>query len=505
MTLLQSSALYRLWLFLRYAYGDSSLRRALAALGRTCAGWFRDSRLVRFLCRERKTLWPQSLTCRVLTACTACPGDLLHRWYLAWQATFDDSFFANLAFQLGHGTAIAESWYILCLWTIPFLYWDNAYSLIAFAFLLVLFHAGAMRHRSFRLDMADIGGFPLVFFLAVLLAVPLSYRPDLSARFLWYHLPAALCVLVTVSAVRCGEDLKRLCAGATGVTAAASIYGVFQRIRGVRVNLSYVDLTLNPDMPGRVMSYFDNPNTFGEVLVILLPLVLSLAICAKSRMGKVLAGGVWAVGTAALVMTYSRAGWVGFALSVGLMVLVLRPGLIPALLLLCAAAIPLLPSAVWIRILTIFNFSDTTTSSRFPLYDAALSLLRQSPVYGGGLGVDAVKAYIRAYRLYKGTAPFVHAHNFYLEVWMETGLLGITSFLASMAWSVKRGFWAVQKAAPSPARTITCGASAGLCGIALCGMADYPWHYPRVMVIFWFLFAMALAGVKVCRREAEQP
>ena len=50
---------------------------------------------------------------------------------------------------------------------------------------------------------------------------------------------------------------------------------------------------------------------------------------------------------------------------------------------------------------------------------------------------------------------------------------------------------------------MTCAAASGLCGITLCGMADYPWHYPRIQVVDWFLFAMVLAGVKVCRAEAE--
>ena len=36
-----------------------------------------------------------------------------------------------------------------------------------------------------------------------------------------------------------------------------------------------------------------------------------------------------------------------------------------------------------------------------------------------------------------------------------------------------------------------------------CGLADYLWNYPRVMCIFWFVFALTIAGIKVCRRETE--
>ena len=64
--------------------------------------------------------------------------------YLALKATFDDSFFSRLAFEMGHETAIAQSWLIMLLWVIPFSHWNNAYSMLGFAALLVLFFAGAM-------------------------------------------------------------------------------------------------------------------------------------------------------------------------------------------------------------------------------------------------------------------------------------------------------------------------------------------------------------------------
>ena len=175
------------------------------------------------------------------------------------------------------------------------------------------------------------------------------------------------------------------------------------------------------------------------------------------------------------------------------------------MILLCIAGIPFLPSAVWTRILTIFNLSDTTTSSRFPAYEAALEVIRRLPLDGAGLGTDVIKQYIRDNRLYHGASPFVHAHNLYLEMWMETGLFGVGILIASLCGALRHGLQILKTVPRSPAYVITVCAGAGVCGIALCGMADYPWHYPRVMVMFWFLFAMLLSGMKICRAEqAEQ-
>jgi hypothetical protein len=37
----------------------------------------------------------------------------------------------------------------------------------------------------------------------------------------------------------------------------------------------------------------------------------------------------------------------------------------------------------------------------------------------------------------------------------------------------------------------------------VCGLADYFWHYPRVMAIFWLIFGMMLACIRLSRQERE--
>lgn len=500
MTLLRESYLYHIWMTLLSIYDDSMVHRVLAVVGSWCSRQIDESRVLRVLCREGMVAraWPESCLCRLLTWLVNLPGSLLHRLYGTLQATFEDSFFARLAFSMGEQTAVAQSWLIMLLWVIPFSHWNNAYSLMGFAMLLVLFHAGAMHQRNMRLDLANIGFYPLILFAAMFLGVLLSYAPSLSLRFLFYHISAALCVLVTVSAVRTEEDLKRLAAGGAVCVAVSGAYGVLQRIQGIEVNASYVDLKVNAGMPGRVYSFFDNPNTFAEVLILLLPLVLALILCSRHLISRLIACGIFAVGVAALGMTYSRASWVGIACAMVVMVFLWRPKLIPAFVLLCCVAIPFLPSTIWNRILTIANPADSSTSSRIPLYQAALEVIRNRPITGAGLGTAATQRYIADYNLYHAEAPFVHSHNFYLEVWIQTGLLGVAGFVSSMLWNIKRTAYAVRHCESSAARTIACAAASAMCGSMVCGLADYLWNYPRVMCIFWFVFAMALAGTKVC-------
>ena len=122
MTLLRESYLYHIWMTLLSIYDDSMVHRVLAVVGSWCSRQIDESRVLRVLCREGMVAraWPESCLCRLLTWLVNLPGSLLHRLYGTLQATFEDSFFARLAFSMGEQTAVAQSWLIMLLWVIPF-------------------------------------------------------------------------------------------------------------------------------------------------------------------------------------------------------------------------------------------------------------------------------------------------------------------------------------------------------------------------------------------------
>jgi O-antigen ligase len=283
-----------------------------------------------------------------------------------------------------------------------------------------------------------------------------------------------------------------------------SVVGIIQGILGVEVNASYVDLLVNEGMPGRVYAMFENPNAFAEVLALLIPLAVGLCLGSPRWGGRILGAGAAGLGIGAIFMTYSRASWVGLAVAALLFVFLWNRKLLPAVLLLGLATIPILPDAVFNRILTIFNTHDTSTTSRFPLYAAALRLLGARPLTGAGLGTDAVRQAVGDLNLYHGVAPFVHSHDVYLQVWAETGVFGLLSFVGAMGWSIKNAMAAAaSKACPRAVRLLTIGGASALAGILVCGLADYIWNYPRVMVIFWFVAAVTLSGIRLYRRAGQ--
>lgn len=498
--------LLRLWYALSGWYEGSGLCLLLRGLSRLWTRWFHGSALMGLLVREGilPRAWRDGFFCRLGETLLNLPAALLHWIYRKGKPLFDHSFFSMLAFGMGEQTPSAIAWLMLAVMVIPYENWDNRYSLLGFALMFLLFLAGGMRSRTLRLDLRSLGPYPVIFAGAVLLSWVVSYSSILSQRFVFFHITCMLCVVVTVSAVERTGDLVRLAGFASLAMFCTSAYGVIQRIQGVEINYSYVDMSVNEGMPGRVYSVFENPNAFGEVLVMLLPLAVALVIASRSRWGKLAALCAAGTGVIALGMTYNRASWIGGVAAAGVFVFLWNRKLIPGLLLLGICALPVLPDTIFNRILTIFNLKDTSTSSRFPLYAAALEMIKTRPIRGAGLGTDVVRLAIKDMNLYHGAAPFVHAHNLYLQIWLETGLIGLLSYLAAMISALKAAAKACKLRCPQEVRLITIGAAAAVAGILVDCLADYLWNYPRVMVVFWFLFAILLSGVKLARRAAQR-
>lgn len=494
-----------LWRAILNVYDHSALARVFRAVAAWWKRWWHGSALVRFFIEKDGVFpraWPHSGSCRLLSFLVNLPAALLHWVYLKLKPIFEKSFFAQLAFSMGEHVPLAAGWLMLLLMNIPYERWNNAYSLIGYVLLFLLAVAGGMRRRSLRMDVSAVSPYVVCFLFAVCLSWPLSYDPSASFRFLFFHAACALCVLVIVSTVEHAEQLERLAAfGCLGMLGTA-VYGVIQRIQGVEVSASYVDLSLNAGMPGRVFSFYDNPNAFAQLLVLLIPVGFALLFGARYKRYRLIGLVSAVVGCAALLMTYSRACWLGLAAAAVVFVFFWQRRFLPLFIAAAIVAIPFLPSTIFNRLLTTFNTNDSSIASRGSLYEAAVRLLRRSPVTGAGLGTDAVRQAIRDFNVYAGKAPFVHAHNTFLQVWMETGLLGIIAFIATMYNALKQGAKAILRPNCSRAvRMVTLGAVSGLCGALVCGLADYLWNYPRVMLIFWFTMALLLSGVRLAKRE----
>lgn len=505
MTILRESLLCRFALWLWAAFRGLWHQSALG-------GWFhrrrvnfeqagKTSGVCRFLVKEGavKRSWGTGKVRVISDFLLNIPVIVLQRLHKRFEAVLSDSILLRALRRLGRGSWAVMGVFAFVMLIAPHEMWNNLYGFLAAVVLFGLYAVGCAEGGK-RLEVGRLGPYFTLYLLFITLGLVLSLSVSLSLRFYLFHLTCFFITLVTVSAVETRKQLNAVLVLAACGLAIAAAYGCYQGIIGVEVVASQQDLTLNEGMPGRIYSFFNNPNNFAEVLVMFLPLTAAITMNAKGWRGKTLGCAAFALGLAALLLTYSRSSWLGLALAAVVFLGLLNWRFLPMLLALGVCAIPFLPQSIWNRILTIGNMQDSSAKYRIAIYEDTARLLRDHGLTGVGLGSDVMQKVFHNYpTLYDGNYP-IHTHNNYLQMWGETGLFGLVTFLALIFGQIKEGLFAFRRA-DKELRRIIAAALGGFVGILFIGLVEYTWFYPRNMFLFWLLFAVIACGVKLAERE----
>jgi putative inorganic carbon (HCO3(-)) transporter len=144
-----------------------------------------------------------------------------------------------------------------------------------------------------------------------------------------------------------------------------------------------------------------------------------------------------------------------------------------------------------------FSLLDAGAHDRWLMWQAALGMIRDRPWLGHG--VNTFMANYLAYWVGGERFPR-YAHNCYLQVAAETGLIGLSAFLGLLGavfWRVLAG---VREATPEQ-RLLLLGLGAGLLAFATQSALDTNFYSLRQAALFWVLAGLAV-GLSV-RRSAQ--
>lgn len=391
---------------------------------------------------------------------------------------------------------------MLLLFVIPQTSWNNLYSLVMVLCILALYLASSLSGQMRRLTLQPIGSWPCLFAIVVVLSWFWSDSPELGTRFLFFAITCMLLVLLVVSATDTERKLIWLVRFTALGLAICSLYACYQRYVGVAADGILTDLDLHAYMPGRVYSFFENPNSFANLLVFFAPLMLCMAVFSKKPLERVGFLAVFLLSGLALLMTFSRGGWLALAFAMFVLMLLLCPRWVPLVIIVGLLALPLLPDSILMRLLSIFNFSDSSTYTRGYIYSAMLKIIGQNPIFGVGLGAESLRYSVKCAGVYLAKALFIHGHNIYLQIWAESGIFALIAFLGSIFFSMRAGRRAIaERREITPLRGVIAGCISGLSGSLIFGITDYAWSYPRIMVMFWFLFALLLAATHITNNK----
>jgi len=368
---------------------------------------------------------------------------------------------------------------------------------------------------------------PLLLFLgAILLTLPEAVSITLAAKEIlkWVEV---LGIYLFVSNALTRRQAMIAVIALLGAGVGQALLGVYQFLRQV-----------GPEhfvLFGRFMrayGTFEQPNPYAGYLGLVLPVGVGLLVWAVAGWGErpglwisglLRAGSRWrhvallgllaAVGllTAAMGMSWSRGAWLGFAAAL-VAVNVVRSRrtaaafvalLIVAVLALALGGLGLLPEALVQRFTSFLPFVDVSdlravqvtdanyaVIERMAHWQAALGMWTDHPWLGVGIGNYA--AVYPAYALPKWPDSLGHAHNYYLNVAAEAGLLGLVAYL--VLWGA--AFWQAWKAVRSSTgvwQAVAAGVFGVLTHLAVHNLFDNLWVHDMYIHVAILLGLLAIA------------
>ena len=267
----------------------------------------------------------------------------------------------------------------------------------------------------------------------------------------------------------------------------ASVIGVGQYLFGM-AELRWVDTHRFGDIGGRVTSLFDNPNILSVYLLLYFPFSLWASFLPENKGRMRLFYATTAVFCAAcILLTWSRGAWLGIVFEVLVFLFLYSKKtrytlrFAPLFLL----TVPFLPSNFKARLFSIGDLGESSIRYRLQTWQGAWRMLGAHPV-GIGIGERAWRAIYPHYAV-SGTKTVMHAHNIFLQVAVELGVVGIVLFLLLIGMALKKAFKQKKVAALT-----------ALAGTLVIGFFDHLWYYPGLLIPFWSIMALCLKnGQKV--------
>lgn len=121
-----------------------------------------------------------------------------------------------------------------------------------------------------------------------------------------------------------------------------------------------------------------------------------------------------------------------------------------------------------------------------------------------GSGVGSFDAVYRSVEPIERLTPlfFNHAHNDYLETWLETGWLGAALLIAFMVWFGRRS-WAAWRGEVALARDLQRAASLAVLVCLLHSVVDYPLRTEMIAILFAFACGLLELSAKPSPRRSR--
>ena len=332
-----------------------------------------------------------------------------------------------------------------------------------------------------------------VFLIAGLIGIAVS--PDhVGALGIYraYFVEPAILFYVALDLLRTPDDFRIVLAGFAAGTTVFAIMNL-----GAWVIALSTTRLVDIDLGNAPKALYTSPNSVAMFLEPAVTLAAGFVLYSSNRRDRTVALVCLVFLLGSMVATLSRAGLLTLAVLALVAVITIRRrrlklGLLGAGVV-SGIALFQIP-AVAKRMAHQFDpsYPYNTFEGRLQIWSDTLHMLRDHPIFGAGLRGYAIV--MRPYVTTPKGLPELYAHDIFLSMWAEIGLLGLAAFAVLLGMLLWRGWTSFSKT-EGFAKALLWGTSAAFVAITVHGLFDTPYYGNDLSVEFWMLAALEIAAI----------
>lgn len=351
--------------------------------------------------------------------------------------------------------------------------------------------------EKFEFKHYKINGWIFAFAIAIAISSLISISMAESIRIALLMIVFTMFYFVVINVITTRKQLKMILYVLVIASVISALYGIYQYKYGDVYSQAWLDSEMFEDIRMRVYSTLENPNVYGEYLILIIPITIALFWNEKGWKKKLILFAMLGITGLALILTFSRGCWLGIIFSIAILALIIDKRFIFLGILLLLMAPFILPDTIIQRFTSIGNMEDSSTSYRVYIWMGTLAMIKDYWISGVGMGITSFNTIYPLYSYNNIKAP--HSHNLYLQVIVEYGIIGFIVLLGVLYNYFKMAFISMK----AKKDILLSGLFTGMIGFLIESLTDHTWYNYRVFFMFWIIIALTITTSQINIKEKE--
>ena len=365
---------------------------------------------------------------------------------------------------------------------------------------------------------------PIILFI-IASTISVFVSPNFSvAAGIWkaYFVEALMFFIIFIYTIKSSDDLKKVIRFLGLTVILIGIFAVLQKLTGVLIpNPFWAD-----EATRRITTFFGYPNANALFVLPIIFLIIGNLISSfqssiidhrfQTKNYFLIIFDIIAITLGILTIIWTKSTGAFLALIVGLLSLLIfykKTRLVTLLLILLILIGSILSPTLIDKLQNIIASTNEIRLSQNPsdlqirvqMWRETFKMMNETPIFGSGLA--GYQTLIEPYHKNQHLEIFLYPHNFFLNFWVETGLLGLISIiwilvvffiigLRSLIFDLKNH----KPKTKNQILTITTLSS--MIVLLVYGLVDVPYFKNDLSILFWLLIASSIILYNNSRRRA---